>query len=186
MAADLDRLIAALRDLAPSVRPSVDKAWSRQPAVRVIDCVLSLNRNYYRVVTPRLDCFEQKFPEICSVAELTKLIASSLRGLRTGLKPHLTMVTGILVSADLVWLDSNTSACSLARTQSSLTFAFANGRLVQLVVQRFLPFLHFILWSARLRKQMYACETWTRPFGKCSRGSRVVRGGRYVHAPRCR
>ena len=34
--------------------PSVDRAWSREPALRVIDCVLSLRRNYDLFVVPRL------------------------------------------------------------------------------------------------------------------------------------
>ena len=68
--ADHERLVGALCRLAPSVRPSSDRAWTRPPAVRVIDCILSLNRNYDRFVVPRLDRFEQRFPAIRSVEDL--------------------------------------------------------------------------------------------------------------------
>jgi hypothetical protein len=72
--ADQEKLVAELRRLAPSVRPQQGRAWSRQPAVRVIDCVLSLNRPYDRFVVPRLDRFEGRYPEIRSIADLAALI----------------------------------------------------------------------------------------------------------------
>lgn len=72
---DIQLVIAALRDLAPGVRPSTDRAWVRDPALRVIDCVLSLNRNYDRFVVPRLDSFERNFPSVRTVRELRQAIA---------------------------------------------------------------------------------------------------------------
>jgi hypothetical protein len=69
---DHHRLVNALRQL--SVRVSSDQAYARQPALRVIDCVLSLNRNYDRFVVPRLDRFQQNFPHICSVSDLASEI----------------------------------------------------------------------------------------------------------------
>jgi hypothetical protein len=48
----------------------VDSTDRREPAVRVIDCVLSLNRNYDRFVVPRLNAFEKKHPGVRSVREL--------------------------------------------------------------------------------------------------------------------
>jgi hypothetical protein len=68
---DFEQLVSALRRLAPSIRESEDRAWSREPALRVLDCVLSLNRNYDRFVVPRLDFFEHTFPQVCSVGELS-------------------------------------------------------------------------------------------------------------------
>jgi hypothetical protein len=50
---DHERLVTALRQLAPAIRRSSDRAWTREPAVRVIDCVLSLNRNYDSFVVAR-------------------------------------------------------------------------------------------------------------------------------------
>lgn len=73
-AADHQRLVKALRQLAPSIRKSADSAWTREPALRVIDCVLSLNRNYDRFVVPRLNRFEQSHPRVRSVRELNSEI----------------------------------------------------------------------------------------------------------------
>jgi hypothetical protein len=73
---DRARLIAALRDLAPSIRESRDAAWSRPPALRVIDCILSLNRAYDTFVVKRLDRFEHEHPTVQSISDLQALIAS--------------------------------------------------------------------------------------------------------------
>jgi hypothetical protein len=67
---DHDRLVSAFRELSPSIQTSADPAWSREPALRVIDCVLSLNRNYDRVVVPRLDSFARERPLVKSVSDL--------------------------------------------------------------------------------------------------------------------
>ncbi len=42
----------------------------REPAVRVIDCVLSLNRNYDKFLVPRLDGFVEKHAKVRSVRQL--------------------------------------------------------------------------------------------------------------------
>ena len=75
---DHERLVKALRHLAPRVQRSTDRAWSREPALRVIDCVLSLNRNYDLFVVPRLNRFERDFPEIHTVNDLRTKIAAYL------------------------------------------------------------------------------------------------------------
>lgn len=67
---DLERLSQSLRSDFPSVKQSTDLAWSRSSAVRVIDCVLSLNRNYDHFVVPRLNRFELRFPETTTVEAL--------------------------------------------------------------------------------------------------------------------
>jgi hypothetical protein len=71
---DRDRLAAALRCLTSTVRKSSDRAWLRKPAVRVIDCVLSLHQSYDRFVVPRLDRFEQDHPSVHSVTDLRALM----------------------------------------------------------------------------------------------------------------
>lgn len=71
---DIDRLLASLSRDFPVVIPSSDKAWTRSLAVRVIDCVLSLNRGYDSFVVPRLDAFEEKFPNVKLVKDLHNLI----------------------------------------------------------------------------------------------------------------
>ena len=45
------------------------------PAVRVIDCVLSRNRNYDSFVVPRLETFMSNHPEIQQFTELAAFIA---------------------------------------------------------------------------------------------------------------
>ncbi len=74
--AEVDRLRDALLRLAPRVRPSVDPAWSRPLAVRVIDCVLSLNRKYDVFVVPRLERFMDAHPQVLFVDQLARLIDS--------------------------------------------------------------------------------------------------------------
>jgi hypothetical protein len=71
---DSEQLAAALRRDFPRVAPSADRAWSRAPAVRVIDCVLSLNRQYDTFVVPRLEAFEGRFPAVETVRQLHALI----------------------------------------------------------------------------------------------------------------
>jgi hypothetical protein len=69
-----ERLVTALRKL--EIARSKDVAWDRSPAVRVIDCVLSLYRGYDRFVVPRLDGFEKQRPDVRSVHDLRTLIES--------------------------------------------------------------------------------------------------------------
>ena len=71
---DHDLVVNALRKLSPSIRESSDRAWSREPALRTIDCVLSLNRNYDRFVVPRLDSFERDRPFVRSISDLNSEI----------------------------------------------------------------------------------------------------------------
>jgi hypothetical protein len=72
---DHEELVAELRRLAPSIGPSVDRAWRREPSVRVIDCILSLRRNYDSFVVPRLDRFEQAHPNVRTISELQTLMS---------------------------------------------------------------------------------------------------------------
>lgn len=73
---DSDRLEKAIRKIAPNVQESTDGSWSREPPLRVIDCVLSLNRNYDKFVVPRLDCFEKSYPGVRTVTQLHGMIAN--------------------------------------------------------------------------------------------------------------
>lgn len=73
---DVIRVVEALRALAGGIRASSDPAWSRPIAIRVIDCVLSLNRNYDRFVVPRIEALMRAHPELQSVAQLKALLAS--------------------------------------------------------------------------------------------------------------
>jgi hypothetical protein len=72
--ADSDRLRDALLRDFPTAAPSSDRAWSRPSALRVIDCVLSLRRNYDQFLVPRLDRFENRFPNVRTVRQLRELV----------------------------------------------------------------------------------------------------------------
>ncbi len=76
--ADINAVVEGIKRLGSDVQGfgTVDPAWSRPPAVLVIDCVLSLNRKYDGFVVPRLDAFVNENPKIRKVGDLAKLIAS--------------------------------------------------------------------------------------------------------------
>lgn len=71
-----ERLANVLRDqFGQQPLPQLnEEIWVRSPALKVIDCVLSLNRNYHRMVLPRIQRFEQDHPEISNIAQLRDLI----------------------------------------------------------------------------------------------------------------
>lgn len=71
---EIEKLAAAIRQLAPTVASSADEAWKQSPALCVIDCVLSLNRNYDKFVVPRLKKFGQEWPQVESFTQLQTLI----------------------------------------------------------------------------------------------------------------
>ena len=76
--ADIAAVATRLEQLSPNIPGfgSVDPAWTRPPAVLVIDCVLSLNRNYDTFLVPRLKTFMNNHPETQRVTDLAKLMAS--------------------------------------------------------------------------------------------------------------
>lgn len=75
--ADVAAVATRLKQLSPNIPGfgSVDPAWTRPPAVLVIDCVLSLNRNYDTFLVPRLETFMNNHPKTQRVTDLAKLIA---------------------------------------------------------------------------------------------------------------
>ena len=76
--ADIADVAEGIRKLGPDVRGfgTVDPAWTRPPAVLVIDCVLSLNRRYDAFVVPRLSAFMEKHHNIQKVTDLAYLMDS--------------------------------------------------------------------------------------------------------------
>ncbi|MYF99591.1 hypothetical protein F4212_10760 [Candidatus Poribacteria bacterium] len=76
--AEIAAVVEGIKRLGPDVQGygNVDPAWSRSPAVLVIDCVLSLNRKYDGFVVPRLDAFVENHPDICTVNELADFMSS--------------------------------------------------------------------------------------------------------------
>lgn len=67
-------LIEAIKRDFPKISESTDTAWIKPPAVRVIDCVLSLNRRYDGFVVPRITKFQEKYPAIVTINQLLELI----------------------------------------------------------------------------------------------------------------
>ena len=73
--ADVVAVATRLKQISHNVSASSDPEWSRSPAVKVIDCVLSLNRKYDTFVVPRLETFISNHPEIQRAVELAKLMS---------------------------------------------------------------------------------------------------------------
>jgi hypothetical protein len=71
---EVDRLIDVLRQRFSTVPPLSDTIWLQSPAVKVIDCVLSLNRRYDRVILPRVQRFARNHPDIQALSPLRTLI----------------------------------------------------------------------------------------------------------------
>jgi hypothetical protein len=73
---DSELLTAALRRDFATLAPSADRAWFRPLTLRVIDCVLSLRRADDRPIGPRLDAFQERFPEVESLRHLGSLLST--------------------------------------------------------------------------------------------------------------
>ena len=72
---DREALVTALRELASSIQAPSGRARTREPALRVIDCVLSPNRWDDSFVVPRLDRFEREHPSVRTITDLQDLMA---------------------------------------------------------------------------------------------------------------
>jgi hypothetical protein len=70
----MEKLVLAVQSYP--VRPSTREDWDRVPALKVIDCVLSLNRPYDKFVAPRVVQFKKAYPNVLSVSDLQALIRS--------------------------------------------------------------------------------------------------------------
>lgn len=64
----------AIRRDFPAATPRITDVDRAPPAVRVIDCVLSLNRPYKSVVEPRVLAFLRNFPSVQSCTDLVREI----------------------------------------------------------------------------------------------------------------
>ena len=74
--AEVAQLVDVLQKLGSNIAPSQDAAWTNPVAVKIIDCVLSLNRPYDRFVVPRLELFKTKHPQIITAAQLAEAMAA--------------------------------------------------------------------------------------------------------------
>jgi len=72
---DIDLLTNALRVRFSFLPKQTENGWGK-PALNVLDCVLSPNRNYDKVVLPRLKCFAHNHPAVCTLVELQTAISS--------------------------------------------------------------------------------------------------------------
>lgn len=68
---EVSKTLAALPKLPPPKH-----VRSSAPAVKVLDCVLSLNHDYEHFVIPRLRNFIHRYPDVRSINELQELMAS--------------------------------------------------------------------------------------------------------------
>ena len=73
---DIKAVAAEIVKFASDLSSPEDLVNSNPPAVRVIDCVLSLNRRYDTFVVPRLETFMSHHPEIQQITELAEFMAS--------------------------------------------------------------------------------------------------------------
>lgn len=72
--ADAQHLAERIRRDYPSPRTPSDPVWRSSAAAKVIDCVLSLRKNYKRVVEPRVLTFVDAHPGIRSCNDLLSFI----------------------------------------------------------------------------------------------------------------
>ena len=75
---DIEAVATILAQIAPDIPSTVTEGpeWSNPPAVKVIDCVLSLNRNYDKFLVPRLEAFMNNHPDTQRVVDLANLMDS--------------------------------------------------------------------------------------------------------------
>lgn len=71
---DTDKMKEALKAFI-GVRLRNDYGWGA-PAWNLIDCVLSLNRQYLKMVVPRVQRFRRRYPTVRSLGELHDLLQS--------------------------------------------------------------------------------------------------------------
>lgn len=71
---DVDRLTEILKARFSQVPIRPNYGWPGRPALSVLDCVLSLNRPYKRVVYPRVVGFSERRPEIVELPQLQSLL----------------------------------------------------------------------------------------------------------------
>lgn len=71
---EVDKLVEVLKADFSHVAIRSDYGWSKRPALNVLDCVLSLNRNYDRMVYPRVEAFSKCHPEVVELPQLQNIL----------------------------------------------------------------------------------------------------------------
>lgn len=72
--ADAERLAAHIDRDFPVIQEPTDWIWSQSVAVKVIDCVMSLRKNYKSVVEPRVRAFVDLHPDVMACSQLVSMI----------------------------------------------------------------------------------------------------------------
>jgi hypothetical protein len=75
--ADAAILAERIRTDFPAIAEPMHWIWTQSPPLKTIDCVLSLRKNYTRIVEPRVKRFAAAHPEIADCASLRSLIDRS-------------------------------------------------------------------------------------------------------------
>lgn len=73
---DADQLADRIRKLPSVVVSEEGRKILDNPAVKVLDCVLSLNRQYKKFVEPRIIKFKKAYPNVKTLVELHNLVES--------------------------------------------------------------------------------------------------------------
>ncbi len=68
----VDRIATELSELKGSGKPQ--ESWGH-PVLDVLDCVLSLNRQYDEFAKPRVEGFARRYPEVKSLQDLASMIS---------------------------------------------------------------------------------------------------------------
>lgn len=74
MTQDVDRLAEVISTRFGHVSVRRDYGWPGKPAVCVLDCILSLNRRYDRVVYPRVSAFVERHPACIELGHLRSML----------------------------------------------------------------------------------------------------------------
>ena len=69
---EIEKVAKELKKIQLSLHPNFQFSWNN-PSLNILDCVLSLNRNYYSMVKPRLDRFKDNHPDCFSIEDLIDL-----------------------------------------------------------------------------------------------------------------
>jgi hypothetical protein len=71
---EVDALAELLKARFDHVAVRHDYGWPGNAALCILDCVLSLNRRYDKVVYPRVLAFSQRYPEVVELTHLQELL----------------------------------------------------------------------------------------------------------------
>ncbi len=74
--ADVAAVANRIENFSSYIRDARVSVDSRSPAIKVIDCILSLRTSYDKIVLPRLKTFGSTHPDIQQITELANLMAN--------------------------------------------------------------------------------------------------------------